>query len=67
MLGFGAYPLGLELAVEAIYPLDEATGTVLLFFWGQVSALILVTLSAFLQQPLTAEAELQEVRSTRTS
>ena len=36
VFGFGAYPLGLELSVEATYPVDESIGTALIFMSGQV-------------------------------
>ncbi len=38
VFGFGAYPLALELSVEATYPIDEAAGTALIFLSGQVVA-----------------------------
>ena len=52
-MAFGVYPLGLELSVEATYPLDEATGTVLIFFSGQIQGAILVILSGFMAQDLS--------------
>ena len=36
VFGFGAYPVGLELSVEATYPLDESIGTALTFLSGQI-------------------------------
>ncbi len=35
IFGFGAYPLALELSVEASYPIDEAAGTAIIFLSGQ--------------------------------
>jgi hypothetical protein len=50
------YPLGLELVVESIYPIDMATGSVLLYFWGSLLAFTIVTLSGMLDQDLTDAA-----------
>ena len=51
-LAFGVYPLGLELSVEATYPLDEATGTVLIFLSGQIQGAILIIFSGLMAQEL---------------
>lgn len=55
VLGFGLYPLGLELAVEAIFPLDESAGTIFIFLFGQISALVVIPLKGPLAQNLTEE------------
>ena len=55
VLGFGLYPLGLELAVEAIFPLDESAGTIFIFLFGQISALVVISLKGPLAQNLTEE------------
>ena len=55
VLGFGLYPLGLELAVEAIFPLDESAGTIFIFLFGQISALLVISLKGPLAQNLTEE------------
>ena len=55
VLGFGLYPLGLELAVEAIFPLDESAGTIFIFLFGQISALVVISLKGPLAQNLPEE------------
>ena len=35
VFGFGMYPLGLELSVEATYPIDESIGTALIYMSGE--------------------------------
>ena len=52
MLAFGVYPLGLELSVEATYPLDEATGTVLIFLSGQIQGAILIIFAGVMAEEL---------------
>ena len=64
ILGFGVYPLGLELSVEASYPVDEAAGTALIFLSGQVQGGILVLFAQILAQDLNEEAQEIEVRFT---
>jgi len=59
VFGFGMYPLALELSVEATYPEDETVGTALIFMSGQIIAVILTTISSFLEQDLTqSEADI---------
>ena len=36
VFAFGMYPLGLELAVEVTYPVDEAISTAMIFMSGQI-------------------------------
>ena len=55
VLGFGLYPLGLELALEAIYPLEESSGTIFLFLFGQITALVVISLKGPLAQKLGEE------------
>ncbi len=62
VVGFGLYPLGLELSVEASYPADEAAATALIFLSGQVQGAILVGLSNAMAQDLSEEASKKEVR-----
>lgn len=61
VFAFGVYPLGLDLAVEAMYPVDEAAGTALIFLSGQVQAGVLIVLSGFMRDNLTAAASEKEV------
>jgi hypothetical protein len=35
IFGFGMYPIGLELSVEATYPIDESAGTAIIFLSGK--------------------------------
>ena len=56
MFGFGLYPLGLELSVEASYPVDEAAGTVLIFLSGQIQGAALVLANQAMAQNLTEAA-----------
>ena len=71
VFGFGMYPLGLELSVEATYPIDESIGTALIFMSGQIQGGILVFASQMLEQDLKPDDLLNEVcssaSSTRTS
>jgi len=57
VFGFGVYPLGLELAVEATYPIDEAIGTAMIFMSGQIQGGILVVASQFLEETTEIEGE----------
>ena len=50
VFGFGMYPLGLELAVENTYPLDEAAGVALIFLSGQIQGAILIMISGAMEQ-----------------
>ena len=52
VFGFGMYPLGLELAVENTYPLDEAAGVALIFLSGQIQGAILIMISGAMEQDL---------------
>ena len=58
VFAFGMYPLGLELAVEVTYPVDESFSTALIFMSGQIQGGALVIGSMFLEQDLT-ESERQ--------
>ena len=42
--GVGAYPLSLELGVEATYPVEESISSAFLYLSGQVQAAILIVL-----------------------
>ena len=57
------YPLGLELSVEATYPVDESIGTALIFMSGQIQGGLLVVASQFLEQDLQGEDRLKQVCS----
>ena len=52
LFGFGMYPLGLELSVENTYPIDEAAGTALIFFSGQIQGSMLILVAGGLEQEL---------------
>eukprot|EP00092_Neocalanus_flemingeri_P028874 GFUD01031352.1.p1 GENE.GFUD01031352.1~~GFUD01031352.1.p1 ORF type:complete len:468 (+),score=76.63 GFUD01031352.1:210-1613(+) len=67
VFGFGMYPLGLELSVEATYPVDESIGTALIFMSGQIQGGILVFASQMLEQDLKGDDLLKEVCSTASS
>ena len=55
ILGFGMYPLALELSVEATYPVDEASSTAILFLMGQIVAIIFIFVSQGLEKELSPE------------
>jgi len=63
VFGFGCYPLGLELSVEATYPVDESIGTALIFMSGQIQGGILVFASQMLEQELPGDDLSKEVCS----
>merc|ERR1712106_1228337 len=67
VFGFGMYPLGLELSVEATYPIDESIGTALIFMSGQIQGGILVFASEMLEQDLKPDDLLNEVCSAVSS
>ena len=52
IFGFGMYPIGLELAVENTYPVDEAAGTALIFLSGQIQGSILIMISGAMEKEL---------------
>ena len=58
VFAFGMYPLGLELAVEVTYPVDESFSTALIFMSGQMQGGALVIGSMFLEEELS-ESERQ--------
>lgn len=41
--------------MEAIFPLDESAGTIFIFLFGQISALVVIPLKGPLAQNLTEE------------
>ncbi|GFO44746.1 major facilitator superfamily domain-containing protein 7-like [Plakobranchus ocellatus] len=57
MFGFAIYPTSLELAVELTYPVAEATSTGLVFLSGQLQGIVLMLVSQYTAQPLSAYAE----------
>nr|XP_053627532.1 uncharacterized protein B0416.5-like [Cherax quadricarinatus] len=46
--GIGAYPIGLELAVEATYPVEESISTAFIFMSGQVQGVLIIFLVSYL-------------------
>ncbi|CAL4066994.1 unnamed protein product [Meganyctiphanes norvegica] len=48
--GVGSLSVGLELAVEATYPVDPAISTGFIYFWGQIQAVIVILLVSVLSQ-----------------
>lgn len=40
--GVGGYPIGLELAVEATYPVEETISTAFIFLSGQLQGVVLL-------------------------
>ncbi|KAF2356546.1 Major facilitator superfamily [Trinorchestia longiramus] len=58
--GVGGYPIGLELAVEATYPVEETISTAFIFLSGQVQGVVLIALVGVLQddmQPQFADVQ----------
>ena len=53
--------MGLEFNVELTYPVDQAIGTAMIFACGQIQAAIFILVSGALEQPLTADAEKNQV------
>ena len=53
VFAFGMYPLGLELAVEVTYPVDEAISTAMIFMSGQVQGGLLVIASLLMEADLS--------------
>ena len=62
MFSFGYYTLGLEFNVEATYPVDQVTGTAIIFASGQIQGDIWILVSGALEKPLTPEAKLIQVQ-----
>ena len=58
IFAFGMYPLGLELAVEVTYPVDESFSTALIFMSGQIQGGALVIGSMFMEEEMS-ESEKQ--------
>ena len=67
VFGFGMYPLGLELSVEATYPVDESIGTALIFMSGQIQGAALVFASEMLEQDLQGEDVFKDICSSSAS
>ena len=53
VFAFGMYPLGLELAVEVTWPVDEAISTAMIFMSGQVQGGVLVIASLLMEADLS--------------
>ena len=54
--------MGLELNVEATYPVDQVMGTAMIFASGQIHGAIFILISNALEKPLTEEAKLIQVK-----
>jgi len=63
VFGFGMYPIGLELSVEATYPIDESIGTALIFMSGQIQGGILVAVAGVMEDDLDTQAMDRQVCS----
>ena len=63
IFSFGYYTMGLELNVEATYPVDQVMGTAMIFASGQIHGSIFIVISSALEKPLTPEAKLIQVQS----
>lgn len=48
--GLGSYPIGLELAVEATYPVEESISTAFIFLSGQILGVAIISLVTLLAQ-----------------
>ncbi|XP_066940693.1 solute carrier family 49 member A3-like isoform X3 [Macrobrachium rosenbergii] len=53
--GIGAYPIGLELAVEATYPVDQTISTAFIFMSGQLQGVVIIALIGLLAKPQKAK------------
>ena len=66
IFSFGYYTMGLELNVEATYPVDQVMGTAMIFASGQIHGAIFILISSALEKPLTTEAKLIQVQTRQT-
>ncbi|KAK4312128.1 hypothetical protein Pmani_016421 [Petrolisthes manimaculis] len=64
--GVGAYPIGLELAVEATYPVEESISTAFIFMSGQVQGVIIIAMVSLLSTDLNPKYNDVEVCSKGT-
>ena len=64
VFAFGMYPLGLELAVEVTYPVDESFSTALIFMSGQIQGGALVICSMFMEEELNDAEKEQDICTT---
>ena len=64
IFAFGMYPLGLELAVEVTYPVDESFSTALIFMSGQIQGGALVIGSMFMEEELNDFEKQQDICTT---
>ena len=61
IFAFGMYPLGLELALEVTYPVDESMPTAMIFMSGQIQGGILVIVSMFMEEDLSEAEAIHDV------
>lgn len=59
--GVGAYPIGLELAVEATYPVEESISTAFIFMSGQAQGVIIIAMVTLLSRDMKPAYEYLEV------
>lgn len=59
--GVGAYPIGLELAVEATYPVEESISTAFIFMSGQAQGVIIISMVTLLSRDMLPQYEYLEV------
>lgn len=52
VFAFAFYPLGLELSVEVIYPVDEAAGASIFYLSGQILGVMFVILANLMASDL---------------
>ncbi|KAK3875258.1 hypothetical protein Pcinc_019857 [Petrolisthes cinctipes] len=64
--GVGAYPIGLELAVEATYPVEESISTAFIFMSGQIQGVIIIAMVSLLSTDLNPKYNDVEVCSKGT-
>ncbi len=61
IFGFGVLPLGAELSIENIYPVDPAAGISVMFLFGQVESALLLYLSGVLEDDISQQVQEMEV------
>ena len=55
--GVGGYPIGLELAVEATYPVEQTISTAFIFLSGQLQGIVVIAVVGALSTQLKPEYE----------
>ena len=61
VFAFGMYPLGLELALEVTYPVDEAISTAMIFMSGQMQGGVLVVASMVMEEDLSTSEKQHDI------